>query len=151
MLVFQNLLRRLPKFNPLTIAKYIFLLIPFVVIMFISFFIGKINLKALLQDPMTIVWFIILMTFPFCYLLTSKIEKGRESKNLISGLAIISFVYGNIICAALLGMHGFKSYGKGMFSLEKVNMKKYKVEYGLLAFLFLVGLLTTIVRVRLNW
>ena len=37
-----------------------------------------------------------------------------------------------------------------MFSLEKVNMKKYKVEYGLLAFLFLVGLLTTIVRVRLN-
>lgn len=151
MLVIQNILRRFPKFNPVTIAKYIFLLIPFIVIMFISFFIGRIDLKVLLEDPKTIVWFIILMTFPFCYLLTSKIEKCDESKNFILGLSIISFIYGNIICLLLLVIHGFKSYGKGMFSLNKIDLKKYKMEYGILAFLFLIGLLTTMVRIRVNW
>ena len=121
--------KSLLQFNALKFAQNLFVIIPLLIMAIIYIFLAGKSIEQIFNEPILIVQFITLLTYPFCYLLLKTIRNNIHSEAssqllplwILAACNLMSF---NVICSSLLICGIYQEYSKEMFNRNLLTINK---------------------------
>lgn len=154
----QSMRQSLKKTNTLTFTKYLFLIIPCLLFMYLYILGGPTSIEEMFTSPLIVSQLLIVMVMPFCYLVMKQLciqvkDQTHKQDTLVLLWIMLIFQLSsmNMICTFLIGLGMYQEYGKSMFSLSsiKISQNNKKTLISLIP-IGLVYLMSLIIKIKLG-
>lgn len=154
----QSVFRFFKGMSALDIVKYMFVIIPALILGFLYLFMAQGDIQKMFDDPLIVGQLLIVLAMPFCYLAMRSIYQDINDSKKRQGLLIplwILIIYQissfNMVCSFLIIYGTFQEYGKEMFAVKKfeINNSTKALLVGLIPLGLLYGLVI-FVKIRLG-
>lgn len=153
--MFTNKLKMIFNFDGLKLTQYAFLVIA-TIILVVVFGIYPSNFESVFKNPVLTVQILLVLSYPFCYLLLKSIRKNLiDAKNeqiLPLWIILICQVSSlNIVCSFLLIYGIYQTYGSQFLSLKYIRLTKTNKSFVIsLIPIVLLYAIILFVRIRLG-
>lgn len=147
----MNRLKTIFNFDGLKVTQYAFIVIAALILIFVYAF-SSTSIDALFENPVLTVQMLLVLSYPFCYLLLKSIrekaEVNKEEQILPLWILLLCQITSmNLVCIGLLAYGIAQLYGKQFISLKAIKLTKSNRGF-VISMLPIVGLYAIILFVR---